>query len=202
VLINATTGSGTGTLPIFATDIWAAYSNDGGATWQGQTKIAGNPMESDVYPSVTRDVFRNGDSLYLDILYMYDTNASASLAGFSTQTDPSECIWYYERVAIYAPITGIEDNNNAVADQFSLSQNYPNPFNPSTSISFNVQKRSKVTLNVFNTLGQKVATLLDGEVNPGAHDVEFSGNDLTSGVYFYQLTVDNFKRTKKMVLMK
>jgi hypothetical protein len=203
VLINATTGGGTGTLPIFATDIWAAYSNDGGATWQGQTKIAGTSNESDVYPNMTRDATRVGDSLYLDLLYMWDTNASASLAGFSTQTDPSECIWYYERVAIYAPPpTGINDGGNAVADRFSLSQNYPNPFNPSTTISFNVQKRAKVTLNIFNTLGQKVATLLNGEVNPGAHEVEFSGNDLTSGIYFYQLTVDNFKRTKKMVLMK
>jgi len=202
VLINASTGGGTGTLPIFATDIWAAYSNDGGATWQGQTKIAGTPNESDVYPNMTRDAIRVGDSLYLDLLYMWDTNASASLAGFQTQTDPSECIWYYERVAIYAPITGIEDNNNAVIDQFSLSQNYPNPFNPSTTISFRVQKRTKVTLDVFNTLGQKVATLLDGEVTPGEHDIEFSGADLTSGIYFYQLTADNFKSTRKMVVMK
>jgi hypothetical protein len=203
VLINATTGGGTGTFQIFATDIWAAYSNDGGATWEGQTKIAGNSNESDVYPNITGDLIRNGDSLYLDILYMHDTNPNVSLSNFTNFTDPSECIWYYERVAIYAPPpTGIRDGGNSVADQFSLAQNYPNPFNPSTTISFNVQKRAKVTLNVFNTVGQKVATLLNGEINPGAHEVEFSGNDLTSGVYFYQLTVDNFKRIKKMVLMK
>jgi len=202
VLINATTGGGTGTFPIFATDIWAAISYDGGATWQDQQYIAGTPNESDVYPNITRDVIREGDSLYLDILYMDDTNPNVSLSNFTNFTDPSECIWNYERVAIYAPVVGVEDGISNAVDGFSLSQNYPNPFNPTTKISFNLQKRTNVTLDVFNTLGQKVATLLDGAVNPGAHDIEFDGKDLTSGIYFYQLTADNFKQTKKMVLMK
>lgn len=203
VLLNATTGGGTGTFQVFATDIWAAYSNDGGATWQGQTYIAGESNQSDVYPNIPRDVIRNGDSLYLDILYMYDTNPNVSFSNFTNFTDPSECIWYYERVAIYAPSsTGIGDQINLTADDYSLSQNYPNPFNPSTTITFNIQKRAKVTLEVYNTVGQKVKTLVNGVLNPGAHEVEFSGNDLTSGIYFYQLAVDNFKSSKKMVLMK
>lgn len=201
VLIDASTGGGTGTFQVFATDIWAAYSNDGGVTWQGHTKIAGAPQESDVYPCITENVIRNGDSLYLDILYMHDTNANVSLANFTNATDPSECIWYYERVAIYAPITGIDDPTTVV-DRFSLAQNYPNPFNPSTTIKFEMKKRAKVTLEVFNTLGQKVATVLDEVVNPGERKVEFDAKDLTSGIYFYQLSADGLKQTKKMVLMK
>ena len=201
VLIDATTGGGTGTYPIFATDIWGAISYDGGTTWQDQAYLAGNPGESEVYPNITENVVRDGDSLYLDILYMYDSNPNVSLSNFTNFTDPSECIWYYERVAIYAPIVGIDDPTSVV-DNFSLAQNYPNPFNPSTTISFNLQKRTKVTLDVFNTLGQKVATLLNGEVNPGEHNIDFNGDDLGSGIYFYQLTADNVKQTRKMVLMK
>jgi hypothetical protein len=87
---------------IFLTDIWGAYSPDGGQSWSEPFLVAGNPGESDVYPNITSHFLWNasGDSIILDMLYMHDTNPSASLSGFTTQTDPSECVWYYERVAI------------------------------------------------------------------------------------------------------
>jgi hypothetical protein len=68
VLLDATTGGGTGTFQVFATDIWGSYSLDGGQTWEDPVYLAGNANESDVYPNITRDVTRDGDSLYLDIL--------------------------------------------------------------------------------------------------------------------------------------
>lgn len=70
---------------------------------------------------------------------------------------------------------------------YSLDQNYPNPFNPTTTIQFAVPRASRVTLSVTNTLGQHVATLIDGEVEAGAHAVQFDGSGLSSGVYFYRL---------------
>jgi hypothetical protein len=85
---------------------------------------------------------------------------------------------------------------------YAFNQNYPNPFNPATIISFNVPERGQATLAVYDMLGQKVATLVDGFVDAGNHSVEFSGRNLADGVYIYTLSVGNFRDTKKMILLK
>ncbi|NUN10035.1 MAG: T9SS type A sorting domain-containing protein [Ignavibacteriaceae bacterium] len=92
---------------------------------------------------------------------------------------------------------------SAVPVSFSLSQNYPNPFNPSTVISFGLPVASKVTLKVYNSLGQEVATLVNGEMlEAGAYSKSFDASKLTSGVYMYKITTDNFSAVKKMLLTK
>jgi hypothetical protein len=86
--------------------------------------------------------------------------------------------------------------------KITLYQNYPNPFNPSTTIRFALPAASPVTLKVFNLLGQEVATLVN-EVKPaGEHSVTFDGSALSSGIYFYQLRVNNFVESKKLMLVK
>jgi hypothetical protein len=96
-----------------------------------------------------------------------------------------------------------EVNVAAVPGSFSLSQNYPNPFNPTTSISFTVAKNEMVTLNVFNALGQKVASLFNAQAEAGkTYNVSFDASKLTSGIYFYQLNQGSNSVTKKMTLMK
>ena len=87
-------------------------------------------------------------------------------------------------------------------DEFELSQNYPNPFNPSTNIAFELPKSGHVMLSVFNLLGQKVATLIDQNMDAGSHNVHFDATNLPSGLYFYQLQSGNFNSIKKMVLLK
>ena len=95
--------------------------------------------------------------------------------------------------------------SNEIQDRvkgFELSQNYPNPFNPSTNIEFTIPVSSNVQLTVFNLLGQKVATLIDGRMNSGKHIARFDARSLASGVYFYRLQAGDFTLQRKMTLIK
>lgn len=85
---------------------------------------------------------------------------------------------------------------------FTLSQNYPNPFNPTTQISYSVARTSDVELSVYNVIGEEVATLVEGEVAPGTHTVNFDAHGLQSGVYFYRLRVGEQWLTRKMTLIQ
>lgn len=97
----------------------------------------------------------------------------------------------------------VEVNVTSVPGSFSLSQNFPNPFNPSTSISFTVAKNELVTLKVYNTLGQEVASLFNAQAETGkTYNVSFDASKLTSGIYFYQLNHGSNSITKKMTLIK
>jgi uncharacterized membrane protein len=86
--------------------------------------------------------------------------------------------------------------------EFALNQNYPNPFNPSTIISFSVAKKTNVILNVYNLLGEKVATLINEIKDAGSYSTEFNASNLTSGIYIYKLEAGSFVSTKKMMLIK
>jgi hypothetical protein len=93
--------------------------------------------------------------------------------------------------------------NNLLPKNYNLSQNFPNPFNPSTIINFQVPQNSFVNLKVYNSLGQEIATLVNGMINAGTHDVQFNASNLSSGIYFYVIKVGNsFFQTKKMILIK
>ena len=83
-----------------------------------------------------------------------------------------------------------------------LAQNYPNPFNPSTTISYDLPTRSLVSLKIFNVLGQEVATLVNGEVETGKHQVNWDAAGLPSGAYVYRLKANEFTETKKLVLLR
>ena len=84
---------------------------------------------------------------------------------------------------------------------FHLS-NFPNPFNPSTTIVYEIQRQSIVTLKVFDMLGSEVTTLFDGYAIAGKHELKFNATNLPSGVYFYQIKAGEFIKTKKMILLK
>lgn len=92
-------------------------------------------------------------------------------------------------------------------DNFELKQNYPNPFNPSTTIEFQIPRRQFVTLSIYNTLGQKIRTLLSKELSAGSYSLEWDGKNaggkiVASGVYLYKLDSESFRESKKMVLLK
>jgi hypothetical protein len=85
---------------------------------------------------------------------------------------------------------------------FALKQNYPNPFNPSTQIQFAVPKESRVRLEVYNLLGERVATLLDDHRVAGTYTVQFSATGLSSGLYLYRMTAGDFTYVRKMMFTK
>jgi hypothetical protein len=83
-----------------------------------------------------------------------------------------------------------------------LMQNFPNPFNPSTTIRYAMPERARVTLTVFNALGEQVAVLQDGEQGPGYHEVQFNAGASPSGVYFCRMQSAGFVQTTKLLLTK
>ena len=91
--------------------------------------------------------------------------------------------------------------------EYVLSQNYPNPFNPVTQIEYGIPKESHVRLSVFDILGKEVVTLVNGLEEPGYRSVRWNGMDkkgkvVGAGMYFYVIQAENFKKVKKMVLLK
>ena len=86
--------------------------------------------------------------------------------------------------------------------EFALAQNYPNPFNPTTTIRYALPQRSRVTLTVFNTLGQQLATLVNEIQDAGYHDIRFDASGLASGVYLYRLQAGNVAMTKRLLLVR
>jgi hypothetical protein len=106
---------------------------------------------------------------------------------------------YSMAVPIY--YASIDDNPRTPA-AFELLQNFQNPFNPSTTIRYSLAVGTHVTLTVFNTLGQRVATLVSENQDAGHHDVRFDGSKLSSGVYFYRLQAGDFVESRKMIIVK
>ena len=100
------------------------------------------------------------------------------------------------------PTVDVATELPGIPESYDLAQNFPNPFNPSTSIRFSIPEAGLATLRVFNLLGEEVATLVNEYKNVGNYDVQFDASGLTTGVYFYSLSVNNFTSTKKMVLTK
>ncbi len=99
-------------------------------------------------------------------------------------------------------ITAVEMHSTTTPATFALYQNHPNPFNPTTSIAFSLPTKQKVTLAIYNMLGQKVATLLDEILPAGNHSVRWQAAGMPSGFYFYHIKAGDYVATKKMVLLR
>lgn len=103
----------------------------------------------------------------------------------------------------FTPITvSSVTDNTTIPTEYNLSQNYPNPFNPSTVITYALPEAGFVSLNVYNLLGEKVATLVEENMSAGSHSIEFNASDLTSGLYIYTIESNGYVFSRKMVLLK
>ncbi len=114
------------------------------------------------------------------------------------------------RVSLIQETTGIDELSNlSLPEEFGLEQNFPNPFNPTTKIKYSIPVETRhasslqnVQLKVYDILGNEVAALVNEEQPAGEYEVEFNGNQLSSGVYFYKLSVGQYSEIRKMVYMK
>ena len=113
-----------------------------------------------------------------------------------------------ELVTIEINVTEVSEiDESIIGSRMALFSNYPNPFNPETTISFSVAKEGHVVINIFNIKGQKIQTLVNSHHNIGNFSVVWNGKDeqgldMSSGIYFYQMQINDFVTTRKMVLMK
>lgn len=171
--VDASTGWAVGSKSTAPRSVGLYLTTDAGATWSNRADIS---------------VFDTSKVLY-DVAISPSGHAWISAAQSVIYTN--------------APATSINDNVNNPGS-FTLSQNYPNPFNPSTIIKFNLTESGFVTLKIFDVLGREVETVISEELNAGIHTTEFSlaNSVLTSGIYFYQLRVQDRTETKKMMLVK
>ena len=152
--------------------------------------------------------FRNADGSISNM--RLDSSPDVRLAYQAEVLDP----FFVSTPQFDQPVLQVAGLDDPLPTEFVLDQNYPNPFNPFTTIQFSLPSVAFVSLKVYNSLGQEVATLIHDELmDEGMQDVEFDGGKFSSGVYFYQLIAEiiaddegtpgeRFTSMKKMILMK
>lgn len=120
---------------------------------------------------------------------------------YRTTGTPEEQPFFYLVRALVTPYVAA-DVKELSPMNYALEQNYPNPFNPITEIRYSIPRVEKVSLRVFNLLGEEVVSLVEGVQSAGTHKVRFDASNLPSGIYIYKLQTDGYTASKKMVLMK
>jgi hypothetical protein len=95
-----------------------------------------------------------------------------------------------------------QDSTTAIPKSYNLSQNYPNPFNPSTAINYQLPQAGKVTIKIYDIIGNEVSILADGYIDAGSYSVTFNASNLASGIYLYELKSNEFVSRKKMMFIK
>ncbi|MGE5401163.1 MAG: N,N-dimethylformamidase beta subunit family domain-containing protein [Ignavibacteriales bacterium] len=112
--------------------------------------------------------------------------------------DTSSLVW---NMNVNGP-TSIVQTGRSAPDHYFLEQNYPNPFNPETRVKYGLANDGRVTIELFNIVGQKLSTLVDEYKKAGNYELSFNGRNLPSGVYLYRISTEGFMQVRKMVLMK
>lgn len=181
-------------------NVYLTASSNGGASWLAPLALETAPVADYRYPAVAK--FNAASSAGAAVVYQRDSQPGSSVWDDAPRSASDQL---FQRVQISAQL-GSASSPVSQARTFTLSQNYPNPFNPQTAISYKLQAVSEVSLKVFDVLGKEVSTLVDGRQASGNYSVRFNAAGLSSGVYFYRLSVGgqagSFVETKKMLLVK
>ena len=113
---------------------------------------------------------------------------------------------YQARIFVLADtltiVNQLSEQKQVLTQTFRLNQNYPNPFNPQTTIAYELPQNDLVRLDIYNLLGQRVMTLVEGRQTAGAYQISFDGRTLASGVYIYRLQSGKHTESKKMILLR
>ena len=128
--------------------------------------------------------------------YYTDNSTGCTMTGGSSQANRPNTYF------TFTTSVGANQIGSEIPKVFELSQNYPNPFNPVTRINYSVPKQSLVNLRVFDILGREVVTLVNEQLKPGYYSVDFNGENLASGVYFYRMEAGSFVNVKRLLLIK
>ncbi|MDW7680058.1 MAG: sugar-binding protein [bacterium] len=177
----------------------------GGSDYLIEAKI---PLDSLVAGTDIRFYRERGMRIPLD-LYLHDNDGAGweGNLGFSQiSTDhqwqnPAE--WAYTWIGDTTHVTSVEKSKKfTTVGSYELFQNYPNPFNPSTTIQYTLAKPGIVKIELFNTLGQRMKTLVNQFQQEGNHTIHFDAKELSSGIYFYRIQSGDFTRTMKAIFMK
>ena len=170
-------------------------------TWQADTlheryelMVADDSLFASLayYASSVEDTAYSISDLLTDHTYYWKVRGFGSYG----ESEWSETWYFHTKTA-----TGMADRTPH-PKTFRLYQNYPNPFNPSTSITYDLPRAAEVQLDLFNVLGQKVLTLVNGRQQAGRHSVNAQLQGFASGVYYYRLKAGSFVSVKRMILMK
>ncbi|MDQ3194042.1 MAG: T9SS type A sorting domain-containing protein, partial [Bacteroidota bacterium] len=170
-------------------EAYLAHSTDGGLTFTNH-KLSTQPTPT----NQPNTAIRFGD--YIGIDYHRNKIVPAwtdeRAGGFNM-----ECY-----TAIVSTPVNIHTISNYRPESFGLKQNYPNPFNPQTIIGYSLTESNDVSVKIYNSLGNEIATLVNQKQSIGSYEVEWNASGHTSGIYFYKLITPNFTETKKMILLK
>lgn len=177
---------------------WKTISETNNYGFEVQRKTAG---ESDLTTLPDGFVPGHGTSLLLQEYSFTDAHVGPGRSSYRLkQIDLDNTVHFTDAIAVEV-LTGVDEDNRKPT-RMSLEQNYPNPFNPSTTIRYGLPNKSNVTLTVFNTLGQQVAQLVNGDMEAGYHEVKFDGSKLASGIYLYRMQAGSYVETKKLLLVR
>ena len=194
-------------------DLYMAKSVDNGRTWWGKcVDDDGSTYDCQEPENITNTVNQLEVGMHLaNIGSDNDMGVFCQVPNFDVETYPPAAS--YEDYMNYVYIGRYENDMESLSTdgggekeiipaQFVLQQNYPNPFNPVTKISYSIDKSAEVNLKLFDVRGSLVETLISKRVHAGSHDYVLNASHLSSGVYFYTMTVNDVSQTKKLILMK
>ena len=214
-----------------ATEILFAYSNDGlfvtaSNPFTGSKRIYRSTDNGDNWAALDFDLSNNSISSFAVNssghlfaatefgVYRSSNNGDSwepvSSAGLITSAfvlavNPDGYLFAETSVGVYRSIettTSVKEIPGELPTSFSLEQNYPNPFNPNTTIRFALRSPNFVTLKVYNTLGQEIASLVSENLAAGSYEVSWNASGLASGVYLYRLQAGEFVDRKKLTVLR